>query len=298
MLSAADSAGAKVQPGLTTLVSSAGGDGPSSSARRASAASSGARASAATTSAAEDKPQKQGVSNECAVTLSRPLKKVAGKTTSTLKKGREGKGSSHQIAKVQKKEKSDTSETADLASDSLKEFSKGQPSSAVIPETLQGAQVDAPFAFTPTDDADLMDLLDVDNSDCISMYDLAQVFFMTDLLNSMNRQDFNAILQELQDFSRGEACVLPRTRKTFAELCGCRPEALVPVLRKKYRAGYKKQVESLFDGSSLQYFKQRFSLSLLGLTNGLPGVWPLAGYFFSQEVHEIKGVTWAFEVFG
>ena len=98
-----------------------------------------------------------------------------------------------------------------------------------------------------------MGLLDVDNSNCISMHDLAKFLYITSFRTALKRREFNAILQELHDFSRGTKRALPKTRQAFAQLCNCAPAAAVRALRKKHDDGYKKEIESLFDGGSVRY---------------------------------------------
>ena len=82
----------------------------------------------------------------------------------------------------------------------------------------------------------------------------------------MKKKACQRVLQEVYEFGRRERNDLPFTRKALARLFECQEQEVARVLEKKYKDGYKREVESLFDGGTLRYVSQRFALVLFGLS--------------------------------
>ena len=249
-------------------------------------ASAHAHASASSINAKATRPSKGNLEKESAqettAVASQPPTNVVGESRSTMEHNEtECKGAAVR-GDLEKNDGGEETSSSDKAEREARQQDTTRRNSAIAPV--------ASYALGD-DDVALLELLDVDNSNCISMHDLAHFLYFTGFRASLRRKTFHAILQELHDFTRGKVRVLSQTRRAFAELCRCRPEAVVRRLAHLYTVGYKREIGSLFDGGSIRYIFQRYFLSIIGFTNGLAAIGcPLEGYFLSKEVVELEAV--------
>ena len=166
--------------------------------------------------------------------------------------------------------------------------------SKVTPSSRKGSpseDVENQNKETDDDSGDyaLWELFDVDTTHCVSLRDICKVLYFSGLKDVVPREAITEVLQELQEFGLGIRKSLPKTRQHFAKVCTCQEQDLAKTLASLYEDGYRKEIESLFNGGTLRYLIMRIIPSIFGLTN----LW-VEGYFFSQEVPEIKAVTGSF----
>ena len=115
-------------------------------------------------------------------------------------------------------------------------------------------------------DAELWRNFDINANGSVSLHDLTAVLYFAGLAMKMSRSDFHSVLQELHSFKVDQIHVLPKTRAAFAKLCKCDPDDVCGHLKARIEKGYKREIESLFDGNTFFYLRYRLSLWFVGLT--------------------------------
>ena len=142
-------------------------------------------------------------------------------------------------------------------------------------------------------DAELWKVFDINCNGFVSLHDLAAVLFFSGLAMKMPRSDFKAVLSEMHRFKLGKIHAVPKTRAAFAKLCKCDPDDVGRHLKARVDKGYKREVESCFDGNTFYYLRYRLALWCVGFTT-----YGLRSEFFSQEVADLVSNTPLFETLG
>ena len=142
-------------------------------------------------------------------------------------------------------------------------------------------------------DFNFWSVFDINANGSVSLNDLATVLFFAGFGFKMQRDEFKRVLFELHQFKVGRVQTLSQTRAAFTRLCKCNAADVEEHLQGRVDKGYRRELESLFDGNSFRYLRKRLALWSCGLST-----WGLRDEFFSQELHDLREATTFFTYLG